>query len=191
MELLKVFDSQYTYMKNENRDTVHTKGYWHETFHCWILDEQFVYIQKRSAQKKDFPGCFDISAAGHLLAHESVADGLREVEEELGLRVDLSRLQCKGVIRDVIEIGEFLDREFANIYLYHSSFSASDFSLQPGEVDSIHTVERETLAQLFVGERNQVTAVSLVDGSSDEIQLTDFVPHEKGYFERIGELLKI
>lgn len=190
MELLKVFDSDYTYVKKESRDTVHAEGLWHETFHCWILDEHYVYLQKRSSNKKDFPGCFDISAAGHLLADESVADGIREVEEELGVHVDSSRLSFGGVIRDVIEIGDFLDREFANVYLYHSSFTTSDFSLQPEEVDSIHLVKRHALAQLFANEQSTVPVISIADGSPSEIGLSDFVPHEKTYFEKIGELLK-
>lgn len=102
MEYVKTFDENYTYVKDESRDNVHQAGLWHETFHCWLMDEQFVYIQKRSAEKKDFPGLFDITAAGHILATETIEDGIREVEEELGLTVDLSRFYSKGVVHDVI-----------------------------------------------------------------------------------------
>ena len=97
MERLKVFDESYTYVKEDSRDEVHRKGLWHETFHCWLMDDEFVYIQKRSAVKKDFPGLFYITAAGHILATETVMDGIREVEEEelysqlgMGKRVALS-----------------------------------------------------------------------------------------------------
>ena len=112
MEQLKVFDENYTYLRDENRDKVHHEGLWHETFHCWLVDDQFVYIQKRSAMKKDFPGLFDITAAGHILSTETVADGIREVEEELGIEVDLTKLHSKGVMRDIINCRTLLTVSF-------------------------------------------------------------------------------
>lgn len=80
MEKLKVYDEQYNYVREESRDVIHAKGLWHETFHCWLVDGDEVLIQKRSAAKKDFPGLFDITAAGHLLSDEKVMDGLRECQ---------------------------------------------------------------------------------------------------------------
>ena len=95
---------------------------------------------------------YDITAAGHILSTETVADGIREVEEELGIEVDLSKLHSKGVVQDVIELPNFIDREFANVFLYESTFEASDFSLQLEEVESIHVVERQALIELFFNE---------------------------------------
>lgn len=189
MERLKVFDDRYTYLKEESRATVHREGLWHETFHCWLVDEQFVYIQKRSATKKDFPSLFDITAAGHILATETVADGIREIEEELGLAVALSQLSSKGVVQDTIELPGFLDREFANIFLYESSFAPSAFSLQQEEVASIHIVERQALAALFLREITAVPCANIADRTTAVITLADFVPHERAYFEQVAGML--
>ena len=189
MERLKVFDDSYTYLKDESRTTVHREGLWHETFHCWLVDEQFVYIQKRSAAKKDFPSLFDITAAGHILATETVAQGIREVEEELGLAVELSQLSSRGVIRDVIELPGFLDREFANVFLYESSFAPNAFSLQQEEVASIHIVERQALAALFLREITAVPCANIADRAATVITLADFVPHEHVYFEQVARML--
>ncbi len=49
MEQLKVFDEKYTYLSNENRDKVHREGLWHETFHCWLVDDQVCLYFKREA----------------------------------------------------------------------------------------------------------------------------------------------
>ncbi|MGB2992011.1 MAG: NUDIX hydrolase, partial [Paenisporosarcina sp.] len=88
-EVLSIFDENHQKIGEQSRDVIHTEGHWHETFHCWIvqmkLDVPYLYFQQRSKVKKDFPNLYDITAAGHLLAHEMVHDGLREVEEELGL----------------------------------------------------------------------------------------------------------
>ncbi|MER2090097.1 MAG: NUDIX domain-containing protein [Sporosarcina sp.] len=190
MERLKVFDANYTYLRDEAREKVHREGLWHETFHCWLLDEKFVYIQKRSVVKKDFPGLFDITAAGHILSTEIVADGIREVEEELGIEVDLSKLHSKGVVQDSIELSNFIDREFANVFLYESTLTASDISLQLEEVESVHVVERRDLIQLFLSEVLTVTCNNIHDGTTAVISLTDFVPHERMYFEQIALFMR-
>lgn len=189
MEHLKVFDENYTYLRDESRDNVHRDGLWHETFHCWLLDENFVYIQKRSAVKKDFPGMYDITAAGHILSTETVGDGIREVEEELGVDVDLSKLHSKGVVQDCIELSNFMDREFANVFLYESTVTARDLSLQLEEVESIYVVGRRALIQLFLSEVTAVNCSNIHDGTSVLISLDDFVPHETSYFKQVALFL--
>ena len=191
MEYVKIFDENYTYIKDESRDNVHLKGLWHETFHCWLIDEEYVYIQKRSTDKKDFPGLFDITAAGHILATETVEDGIREVEEELGLAVDLSRLRSKGAIRDIIELPNFHDYEFANVFLYQSIFVPSDFSLQVEEVASVHRVKKEAFIQLFLQEVEAVICTNIMDEAFTDINLSDFVPHDKTYFEEIARMIEL
>lgn len=190
MELVKVFDENYTYIKDECRDTVHLEGLWHETIHCWLINEHYVYIQKRSAVKNDFPGLFDITAAGHILATETVKDGVREVEEELGIEIDFSKLHAEGVVRDVIELPNFHDYEFANVFLYESILIPSDFSLQLEEVESIYIVKREAFIQLCFNQIITVTCTNIFDGTSSEISLGNFVPHERAYFEAIASKIK-
>lgn len=186
MEKLKVYDDQYNYVCEESRDVIHSEGLWHETFHCWLVDGEEILIQKRSATKKDFSGLFDITAAGHLLSHENVMDGIREVEEELGIRVDEAKLQRMGVVRDVIELPGFIDREFTNVFLYKSSFSPADFSLQEDEVASIHAVSIKDLQALFRREIGAVNCRDIVNGSIETIELSDFVPHETSYLEAVA-----
>ncbi|WP_060204811.1 NUDIX hydrolase [Sporosarcina koreensis] len=183
-ELLKVFDENYKYVREETRETIHKKGLWHETFHCWLMNETTVFIQKRSATKKDFPSLYDITAAGHLLADEEVMDGVREVEEELGIQVDLSKLKRTGVVRDVIKLPAFIDKEFANVFLYQSTFAPEDFTLQQEEVESIHAVSIRDLQALFKGD-----AENVVCAEGNQIGLSDFVPHETEYFNAIADML--
>ena len=68
------------------REEIHRLGYWHETFHCWFVkkvhNEWMIYFQLRSKEKADYPLLLDITAAGHLLAGETINDGIREIDEE-------------------------------------------------------------------------------------------------------------
>lgn len=185
-ERLKVFDENYKYVRDETREVIHKKGLWHETFHCWLIDGTNVFIQKRSVIKKDFPSLYDITAAGHLLADEEIMDGVREVEEELGIQVDPSKIKRMGAVRDVIMLPGFIDKEFANVFLYQSTFALRDFTLQQDEVESIHSVPITDLQALFRGEADKI-----IWGNENRLTLSDFVPHETAYFHAVAEFLDL
>ncbi|WP_051041723.1 NUDIX hydrolase [Planococcus halocryophilus] len=122
-EKLRIYDEHRVAQDIASRQTIHEQGYWYETFHCWVIsredEKDMIYLQLRSEDKKDFPGLFDITAAGHLLADETVKDGVREVREELGLKVSFNELISLGTIKDQLAIGGFLDNEHCHCFLYH------------------------------------------------------------------------
>ena len=76
----------------KERSLVHADGDIHGTSHVWIVrkNEKGSYdllLQKRSENKDAFPGCYDISSAGHLPAGQDyLSSALRELEEELGIK---------------------------------------------------------------------------------------------------------
>lgn len=189
MEQIRIFDEHYTYIRDESRDIAHQKGYWHETIQCWLADEQSVYIQKRSPNKKDFPSLFDITAAGHIMAHETVEDGIREIKEELGIEIDSTKLHAKGFVRDIIELPHFLDYEFANLFLYEDHFSPADFTLQQEEVESLYTADRQEFIAFCKQEITVLTCQNIFTNATTQIELTDFVPHRKEYFNTVAAIL--
>ena len=81
-ERLRIFNVNYEQIGAAYRDEVHLRGYWHEVFHCWVVEkieqQWYIYLQLRSYSKKDYPGQYDITAAGHLMEDETVEDGVRE-----------------------------------------------------------------------------------------------------------------
>lgn len=100
MELLDVWDETGTRRLGvKPRDAVHRDGDWHRAFHLWVVTARGVLFQRRAATKAAFPSMLDATAAGHLVAGEQVADGLREAEEELGIRWELFELTDLGVHR--------------------------------------------------------------------------------------------
>jgi isopentenyldiphosphate isomerase len=191
-EVLSIFDENHQKIGEQSRDVIHTEGHWHETFHCWIvqmkLDVPYLYFQQRSKVKKDFPNLYDITAAGHLLAHEMVLDGLREVEEELGLLLNMNELQSLGIIRDSIVHGEFIDNEFAHTFMYKSINENLAFRLQVEEVSGIFSAPLSEVIRLF---QNKVESISLQCVNSNEdiaekmVTLIDFVPHRKEYVNEV------
>ena len=116
-EIIKVFNDKHEYMGTAARTEAHAKGLWHETFHCWLANKEYIYFQIRSSQKKDYPGLLDITAAGHLLATETVEAGIREVKEELGLNINIDEVVRMGMTSCSIVSEKMIDNEFCYVYI--------------------------------------------------------------------------
>lgn len=197
-ELLKVFDSNRNAIGIASRHEVHKLGYWHETFHCWFVsreeEKDYIYLQIRSESKKDYPGLLDITAAGHLLATETVHDGVREVEEELGIDVSFEELVSLGVIDYSVTTGELIDKELANVYVYKCNLNYDDFVLQAEEVSGIVRTEFKQFAELWCGESNNLEIEGFILSEAGKripvnelVMKASFVPHENSYYEAVIE----
>ena len=107
-EMVDIFDEGYRKRGIANRDLAYVYGMWLNSFHCWLFRRSNggqILFQKRSSSKKLFPDCLDISAAGHLQTGEVALEGIREIEEELGIQVDSSKLIPLGLKHDTARIG--------------------------------------------------------------------------------------
>lgn len=193
-EQLKVFDQARNEIGVASREEVHKKGYWHEVFHCWFVSNNDLLLQLRSKQKKENPSLLDITAAGHLLANETAADGVREVKEELGVDVIFEELQPLGIIEYCSIQGTYIDNEIANVFLYNCQVEIEDFILQKEEVAGIVKVDFNEFRQLWAGSKDVIGVTGYemkADGSQHSIdQLVgrdQFVPHPDGYYQTIIE----
>jgi isopentenyldiphosphate isomerase len=115
-ELLDVLDAGGRRVGTKPRGAVHRDGDWHRAFHLWVVDAGGVLLQHRSEAKKAWPGYLDATAAGHLVAGEEVADGLREVREELGVTYAPAELHALGVHRVDEQDGEGANRELQHVF---------------------------------------------------------------------------
>jgi len=167
------------------KSEAHRLGLWHRCFHCWISgsdsDGPYLLVQRRVAAKNTWPGYLDVSAAGHLAAGENTLDGLREVEEELGLKVEPERLVPLGLRRIEQEIPAGRDREFHDVFLLLDSTPPEDLRLQEEEVESVVRIGLEDVESL--GDGGTIVARRYKGGKSTavEVSLADFVPNEDGY----------
>jgi isopentenyldiphosphate isomerase len=174
-ELLDVIDQHGAHLGVKPRGAVHRDGDWHAAFHLWVVSPAGVLLQRRSAAKAAWPGFLDATAAGHLIAGEAVADGLREVREEIGATYPFEALtalgvhsvdECRGegghnrerqhvyAVRDdrpLASWAEFDRVELDGLVLVgHTAFS----SLVHGDAPS-------TVARSFDGHREQIVNVPL------------------------------
>ncbi|WP_456272228.1 NUDIX hydrolase [Bacillus sp. AK031] len=195
-EILTIFDEEGNRTGTASRQDVHKEGYWHETFHCWFIKKEiekwYLYFQLRSSGKKDYPNLLDITAAGHLLSHESCKDGVREVKEETGIEVKFEDLIPLGIIPYEVVMENFIDRERAHLFLYEFSQTMKDFTLQHEEVSGIYRADVESISGLIDGTVSSIDIEGFtVSETGDKFftvrraNMADFVPHEKSYYKQV------
>jgi 8-oxo-dGTP pyrophosphatase MutT (NUDIX family) len=173
------------------KSEAHRRGLWHRCFHCWIAGEDagfpYLLVQRRDATKDTWPGYLDVTAAGHLQSGEGPLEGgLRELDEELGLKADPARLLPLGTRRIEQEIPGGRDREFHEVFLLLDPTPPEDFRLQEGEVESVLRIELRD-AEALDGLAS-APAVEYAKGmvSSTRMHLSDFVPNEDDYLRRVA-----
>ncbi|MCA0171179.1 NUDIX hydrolase [Bacillus sp. RAR_GA_16] len=200
-ERVKIFDEKRNPMGVASRDEVHRVGHWHEVFQCWFVRKEEgckkVYLQLRSSLKKDFPGLFDITAAGHLMEDESVNDGVREIEEELGVHVSYEELDPLLVMNTSIKQNDFIDNEIANIFLFEYDQSFDAFYLQKEEVAGIVQVDFDMFYDFWMEKQTDLHVDGFWFNANGErknlqqkISKRHFVPHESSYYETIVKEMK-
>lgn len=125
----------------KTREQAHDAGDWIGTFNLWIVTRNpvpSIIYQQRSMQKKWAPGLLDVAAGGHYLAGEKLADGLREVEEELGKRYAIHAITYLGRSMFVsVDVKKRWLNEVIEVYMTEDDSPLSSFSLQVEEVDAI------------------------------------------------------
>ena len=174
------------------KSEAHRLGLWHRCFHCWIVatntasGEPCLFVQRRAAGKDTWPNKLDVTVGGHLGAGEETLDGLREVEEELGLSVAPGELVPVGTRRTEKEIPAGLDREFQEVFLLVRSLSIQDLRLQEVEVAAVMRLRLDGVEALYDG--GEIPAEEWAGGetSSVSVSLADFIPDEDDYLLRVA-----
>ncbi len=155
------------------KSEAHSKGWFHNTIHVWLYDPNgHILLSQRSAQKLIFPLMWDVSAAGHVDAGESIMDAARrETFEELGISLNEEDLRAIGVFRHMssYDNGRIKDYEFHHAHIAPLKLELDELLLQPGEVDAVKLVDHKKFLELL-------------EGSPDNLH---FVPSNAHYYKFI------
>lgn len=196
-ELLDVFNEKREKIGVATRAEVHAKGLWHQTFQCWVLHrlpngEWALLLQLRNKDKASFPNKLDTSCAGHLLSGEKTKDGVRELEEELGIVADANRLYYCGVVPEVNQISDKLtDREFNHVFLYESQQPVESYRFQRSEIAGVFFVPLVSYQRVVTGLQISAYGKGIVWDEENkqmietqrEILLEDIAPNSEEYYQ--------
>ena len=153
MELIDIVDENgIPTGETIDRTDAHRTGTRHRTTHIWIVrrreDKVQILLQKRAKYKDSFPGCYDISSAGHIPAGVDFVDsGLRELQEELSITIDPAELIECGLHRTFAQKEfhghPYVDNQVAKVFLLWKDQDAEDMILQEEEIESVMWMDFE------------------------------------------------
>ena len=164
MEILDIVDEKGNPTgQTVERKKAHQEGIMHRTSHVWLLRKKQgkiqILLQKRSYTKESFPGCYDISSAGHIPAGMDFAESaIRELQEELGISASYDELVFCGnriVIWDDCFKGKpFHDRQYSRVFILWRNIDEEKFKLQKEEVESVLWMDLDECISAV--EKNQI-----------------------------------
>jgi len=147
MEILDVVDERGDPTgETVEREKAHEEGIMHRTSHVWLLRKKQgkvqVLLQKRSEAKESFPGCYDVSSAGHLPAGMGfIESAIREVQEELGISASEDELIFCGdrtiIWNECFNGKPFRDRQYSRVFILWRDIDEDKLILQKEEIDSV------------------------------------------------------
>ncbi len=162
-ERVAVVDEQNRFLRWAERSEVHAAKLPHRSVQVMLFDSNGrLVLQKRDRTKLTYPECWDVSASGHVeesdysdaarpddgLADMYDAVAVRELEEELGVRVALTRVAAFAPLSGV---------HYEHFVLYRGT-SDGPFVGQVGEVEAIGAF---TPSEYDVLEGSEPTTASL------------------------------
>jgi 8-oxo-dGTP pyrophosphatase MutT (NUDIX family) len=124
----------------------------------------FVLFQRRSQSKDTWPGALDVAVGGHLRAGETLAQAIREAEEEIGLDLGLADLTRLG--RRFAGGDGRADNEVQEVFAVRSDDPLDAYRLHPDEVAAIVSVPLADALALFEGDETMVVGQELPRGAS-------------------------
>jgi isopentenyl-diphosphate delta-isomerase type 1 len=125
------------------RDEAHAKGIWHRAAVVFLVnDKNQILMQRRSQSKKVWPGCWDLTAGGHLDTGELSEDcAIRETYEEIGVKIEPQDIRYYGGCRSNNTHGNIIDRHFNDFFVIHKNVDLKNIKLQKSEVEEIKWVD--------------------------------------------------
>ena len=198
-ELIDIYDESMKKVGQIMKKEAHRQGLWHKSIHCWLFQKSkvdgkvYVIVQKRASAKLLMPDYFDVSVAGHYELNEDKTDGLREVQEEFGLKVPLDSWHYLGIKYDVGRSPNVINKEFCEVYFAEIENELSEFILCPQEVDSVVKIEISKGQALFSGECESIEAEGFrwdfeknrLEPRTFTIKAGQFIPRLDSYYAKI------
>lgn len=140
------------------------RGALHLAAHLWVWrrgeDGLEILLQRRAADKRTWPGFYDISAAGHVDAGEDpVTAVLREAKEEINIDIAVTDIQELFVFRSnkTDATSGIIENEVERVYATEAK-ATWQYELVDGEVSELRWISIETF-ELAAAGQNEITVV--------------------------------
>lgn len=147
MELTDIYDETGVKTgETAGKYEAHRNGLIHRAVCVWIVNSKNEVLMQTRSDHVLSPGKMDISFSGHIQAGEtSLEAAVREGYEELGISIDVSRLQYLFSCRVYTGTDEYTENEIDDVYLYKADIPLDDCRFYDNEVKAVSYVPLEEL----------------------------------------------
>ena len=160
MEMLDVVDENNNLTgKIEDREIIHRDGLWHREVGIWIMNEEGkLLIQKRSANKKQAPNKWCITA-GHIDAGEIPLEVVkRETLEELGLELKEEDIEFLFIAKKTKKFSDIqYNNNFQYIYFTQTNKKISEYTIQKEELSEVKYITINELEEIIQNKNEEYT----------------------------------
>ena len=117
----------------------HSQGYWHRAVYAFIIDQNSnVLLQKRSKDKKLWPGKWDVIVGGHVRTGEFGRQAvIRECKEELGIEITDDDIKYIVGTTSVYNKNGYINNHYDECYLILKQIDTKSLKLQKDEVEDV------------------------------------------------------
>lgn len=194
-ELVDIFDDDMNHIGTAMKYEAREKALWHKIFFCWIIKYEEngnhkIWFQLRSKTKHVHPGLLDTSASGHLSADESDRAGVREIEEEIGLKVNPNKVVIYDTGKWVGERGGNKAKIILIKSFYVTEEDITSLKIQTSEVDGIFEAYLDDVINLFSHKTKQIN-ISGITTTSDDKYITERRIVNRSAFSPYGDELYV
>ncbi len=140
--------------KTEEREIVHSTGLWHREVAVWVINEKGeLLLQKRSTKKKQAPNKWGI-CAGHIDAGETPENAIvREIEEEIGLKVTIDDLKKIYISKK----SSRHNSRFQYTYVLKTNKKIEEYTIQYAELSELKYITLDELKKIVETQDEQYT----------------------------------
>jgi len=185
-EKIDIFNDKYELVGTANKKEAHQKGLWHRVFTCILVNPKTktILLQKKVPGRYSFdrPDYIDVSVGGHYLAGEKIEEGTRELEEEVGIKMNFSNLIPLGVRQTAETVSEgYIVNEFQHIFICPLAQKLEDYHLEEVEVNGLVEMDIQDGIDLLLEKKDKIMGRGLFinNGKREvcemEITKNDFV----------------
>jgi mutator protein MutT len=140
---------EYWDLFNEKREKInklHSRadkinpGEYHIVVNVWIINDQNKIIITQRHPEKPFPLKWECSGGSVIAGEDSITGALREVEEEIGIKLKKENVKLIYTRRR--------ENDFKDTYLFKGNINIKETKLQENEVINIKWVTKEELMEM-------------------------------------------
>lgn len=148
MEYIDIYDEKGNSLGvKKTKKEVHEQGFWHRSVHIWVINSKGeVLIQRRSPLVDNHPNEWDISSAGHVSAGENdITSALREVREEIGLKLTPENFIQIGTVKQTSKRVGYINNEINPVYIIKMDLKIDKIKKQEEEVSEVKFIPYQEL----------------------------------------------